>query len=101
MNNKIELKITLHTILVMENYLGQINTIGPRACYDEAKRFSETLCYLYSEKFNTYFEKLPYFFRSIVHPQCNKDELHLSISLQTLKYLIPRRSFQAVKKSKT
>ena len=35
-----------------ETYLGNGSTIGPRACYDEAKRFSETLCYLYSEKFN-------------------------------------------------
>ena len=24
-----------------EDYLGNVNTIGPRACYDEAKRFSE------------------------------------------------------------
>ena len=34
-----------------ETYLGNVSTIGPRACYDEAKRFSETLCYLYAEKF--------------------------------------------------
>ena len=35
-----------------ESYLGNVSSIGPRACYDESKRFSETLCYLYSEKFN-------------------------------------------------
>ena len=35
-----------------ESYLGNVSTIGPRACYDEAKRFSETLCYLYAEKYN-------------------------------------------------
>ena len=31
-----------------EEYRGNVATIGPRACYDEAKRFSETLCYLFS-----------------------------------------------------
>ncbi len=30
-----------------ESYLGNVNTIGPRACYDEGKRCSETLCYDY------------------------------------------------------
>ena len=32
-----------------ESYLGNVSTMGPRACYDEAKRFGETLCYLYSQ----------------------------------------------------
>jgi len=27
-----------------ENYVGNVNPIGPRACYDEGKRASETLC---------------------------------------------------------
>lgn len=27
-----------------ENYWGNVNPIGPRSCYDEAKRFSEALC---------------------------------------------------------
>lgn len=35
-----------------EEYRGNVATIGPRACYDEAKRFGETLCYLYSLKHN-------------------------------------------------
>ncbi|WP_223254355.1 NAD-dependent epimerase/dehydratase family protein [Bacillus sp. HNG] len=34
-----------------EDYRGNVSMIGPRACYDEAKRFGETLCYLYAEKF--------------------------------------------------
>ena len=33
-----------------EDYRGNVATIGPRACYDEAKRFGETLCYLFAEK---------------------------------------------------
>jgi len=28
-----------------ESYWGHVNTSGPRACYDESKRYAETLCY--------------------------------------------------------
>nr|WP_312577418.1 NAD-dependent epimerase/dehydratase family protein [Sedimentibacter sp.] len=28
-----------------ESYFGNVNTSGPRSCYDESKRFGETLCY--------------------------------------------------------
>ncbi len=34
-----------------ETYLGHVSCQGPRACYDEAKRFGETLCYLYHQKY--------------------------------------------------
>lgn len=34
-----------------ESYRGSVNTVGPRACYDEGKRISETLCYEFR---NTY-----------------------------------------------
>lgn len=46
-----------------ETYLGNVRTMGPRACYDEGKRCGETLCYLYAGRgldvsvvriFNTY-----------------------------------------------
>lgn len=30
-----------------ESYRGCVNTIGPRACYDEGKRIAETLCFDY------------------------------------------------------
>ena len=30
-----------------ESYFGNVNTWGPRACYDESKRLSETLSYIY------------------------------------------------------
>ncbi|WP_218843453.1 NAD-dependent epimerase/dehydratase family protein [Paenibacillus sp. RU5M] len=30
-----------------ETYNGNVATVGPRACYDESKRFGETLCSLY------------------------------------------------------
>jgi len=35
-----------------EDYRGNVASIGPRACYDEAKRFGETLCYLFAQKYN-------------------------------------------------
>ena len=34
-----------------ENYWGNVNTCGPRACYDESKRFGETLCYNFSHQY--------------------------------------------------
>ena len=47
-----------------ESYNGNVNTMGPRSCYDEGKRLGETLCYSYSTEggvetriariFNTY-----------------------------------------------
>jgi UDP-glucuronate decarboxylase len=35
-----------------ENYFGNVNTSGPRACYDESKRFGETLCYNFNKQYN-------------------------------------------------
>ena len=35
-----------------EEYRGNVASIGPRACYDEAKRFAETLCYTYATEYN-------------------------------------------------
>jgi UDP-glucuronate decarboxylase len=47
-----------------EGYRGRVNTMGPRACYDEGKRLGETLCFDYHHQhgvaakvvriFNTY-----------------------------------------------
>ena len=51
-----------------ETYTGNVNPIGPRACYDEGKRAAETLCFDYLRKraadvrvariFNTYGPRL-------------------------------------------
>ena len=35
-----------------EEYRGNVATMGPRACYDEAKRFGETMCYIFNQKYN-------------------------------------------------
>lgn len=34
-----------------ETYLGNVNTFGPRSCYDESKRFAETATYVYMNKY--------------------------------------------------
>lgn len=36
-----------------ESYWGNVNSFGPRSCYDEAKRFGEAVVYTYVNKFNT------------------------------------------------
>jgi len=35
-----------------EDFHGNVSCVGPRACYDESKRFGETLCYVYSNQYN-------------------------------------------------
>ena len=35
-----------------ETYWGNVNTLGPRSCYDEGKRVAETMCYCYSQQEN-------------------------------------------------
>lgn len=39
-------------IPTLETYFGNVNTCGPRACYDESKRFGETLCYNFSREYD-------------------------------------------------
>lgn len=34
-----------------ESYRGNVACTGPRACYDESKRFGETLCYVFAKKY--------------------------------------------------
>ncbi|MCX7826007.1 MAG: GDP-mannose 4,6-dehydratase, partial [Verrucomicrobiae bacterium] len=43
-----------------ESYWGHVNTIGPRGCYDEAKRFAEaiTMAYLREDKVNTHIARI-------------------------------------------
>lgn len=37
-----------------ESYFGNVNTWGPRACYDESKRFGEALIYSWNQKYKTH-----------------------------------------------
>lgn len=41
-----------------ETYWGNVNTVGPRSCYDEGKRCAETLIYEYRKKFTELSDKL-------------------------------------------
>lgn len=34
-----------------EEYRGNVSCVGPRACYDEAKRFGETICWVYASEY--------------------------------------------------
>jgi len=36
----------------VEEYYGNVNTIGERSCYDESKRLAETIIYEYKKKYN-------------------------------------------------
>ena len=35
-----------------EEYYGYVCATGPRSCYDESKRFGETMCMLFAQKYN-------------------------------------------------
>ena len=41
-----------------ETYFGNVNTVGPRSCYDEGKRCAETLIYEFRKKHPSLFDKL-------------------------------------------
>lgn len=36
-----------------ESYFGNVNTLGPRSCYDEGKRVAESLCYAFAQQRGT------------------------------------------------
>ena len=38
-------------IPTVEDYNGNVSCTGPRACYDESKRFGETMCRLFAQEF--------------------------------------------------
>lgn len=42
---------TAENIPTPESYRGNVDCHGPRACYDEAKRFGETMCDLFYQKY--------------------------------------------------
>ena len=39
-------------IPTMEDYPGRVSCTGPRACYDESKRFGETYCVVFAQEFD-------------------------------------------------
>ena len=41
-----------NSIPTNEEYYGYVSVTGPRACYDESKRFGETMCMLFAQQYN-------------------------------------------------
>jgi UDP-glucuronate decarboxylase len=39
------------SIPTSEDYRGYVSCVGPRACYDESKRFGETLCWVFARQY--------------------------------------------------
>lgn len=54
-----------------ESYWGNVNTIGPRSCYDEGKRVAETLCsdYRYCHGVDTRMVRIFNTYGPAMHPQ--------------------------------
>lgn len=54
-----------------EDYFGNVNTIGPRACYDESKRFGETLTMTYHREYgvDTRISRIFNTYGSRMHPK--------------------------------
>lgn len=55
-----------------ESYRGNVNTFGPRACYDESKRLGETATYIYLDKHNLDVRIIRIF--NTYGPQMQKDD---------------------------
>ena len=60
-----------------ETYWGNVNPIGPRACYDESKRVAEAMCYAYAQQVNKNNRHLNtliiYFILSIITGKCSSE----------------------------
>lgn len=55
-----------------EDYRGNVNPIGPRACYDEGKRAAESLCFDYLRKYKTPIKVIRIF--NTYGPRMNKED---------------------------
>jgi dTDP-glucose 4,6-dehydratase len=74
-----------------ESYWGNVNPIGERSCYDEAKRFAESLCMAYSKTeslnvgivriFNTYGPRLDPYDGRVVSNFVNQALLGVDVSI--------------------
>ena len=55
-----------------EHYRGNVNPVGPRACYDEGKRIGETLCFDYQRQYNVKIKVARIF--NTYGPRMNRDD---------------------------
>lgn len=58
-----------------ETYRGNVNSIGPRACYDESKRVGETLCYIYGNYYKVHTNIIRPF--NVYGPGMNKNDYRI------------------------
>lgn len=62
----------IKNIPTLETYYGNVNSYGPRACYDEGKRVGETLCYIHKEYYKTKLKVIRPF--NVFGPGMNKQD---------------------------
>jgi len=55
-----------------EDYRGNVNPVGPRACYDEGKRAAESLCFDFLRKYKTQIKVIRIF--NTYGPRMNKED---------------------------
>jgi UDP-glucuronate decarboxylase len=68
-----------------ENYWGNVNTIGPRACYDEGKRCAETLFFDYHRQHKLEIKVMRIFNTYGPHMQANDGRVVSNFILQALQ----------------
>jgi UDP-glucuronate decarboxylase len=73
-----------------ESYWGHVSAMGPRGCYDESKRLSETLCWIYANERNVPVKIVRPF--NIYGPGLNLDDGRVIPSL--IKHIINGTEFE-------
>jgi UDP-glucuronate decarboxylase len=68
-----------------EQYTGNVNIIGPRACYDEGKRCAESLFFDYKRKYGTRIKVIRIFNTYGPHLQLNDGRVMASLITKALK----------------
>lgn len=68
-----------------ESYFGNVNTIGPRSCYDEGKRCAETIFFDFKRQFNLRIKIARIFNTYGPHMQANDGRVISNFILQALK----------------
>tara|TARA_Y100000310_G_scaffold290194_1_gene317193 strand:+ start:19956 stop:20891 length:936 start_codon:yes stop_codon:yes gene_type:complete len=70
----------------VESYRGNVNTLGPRACYDEGKRVAETLFMDYHRKYNLDIRIVRIFNTYGPNMACNDGRVVSNFIIQALKH---------------
>ena len=68
-----------------ESYWGNVNPIGPRACYDEGKRCAETFCFDYMRQYKSKIKVVRIFNTYGPHMQINDGRVVSNFIVQAIK----------------